>query len=335
MYIPQQGIIQHRERVILRAEELGNVKAACADAGVSRTQYYEWKRRYEAQGRVGLLDRRGPQPRPVEQVIFGHALLHPLWGCGRLSKHLKETLSLCLSGPAIQELLHRHGLGYREDRVRTVEKLAVDGKIDPPKQLIEDVARINNRFAEFGSIPTDIGELVVMDTAVVGDFFHIGRLYITVMVETAGCFAWAYLHPGRAPEMAVLALRRRMYPFYEQRGWLPDCIQTPRRPWFYQVKKKDQPLNFFRLELQVKGIEHQVVPADRKNGLITAVLQDLRKELFRPVFLDGTERSLQELQDLMDNFLDDLNRRPVNGWPLNGRAPHGFWFDEQRPCGAR
>ncbi len=335
MYIPQQGIIQHRERVIQRAEELGNVKAACADAGVSRTQYYEWKRRYEAQGRVGLLDRRGPQPRPVEQVVIGHALLHPLWGCGRLSKHLKETLSLSLSGPSIQDLLHRHGLGYREDRVRTVEKLAVEGKIDPPKQLVEDVAKINPRFAEIGRIPTDIGELVVMDTAVVGDLFNIGRLYVTVMVETAGCLAWAFLHPGRTPEMAVLALRRRMYPFYEQRGWLPDCIQTPRRSWFYQAKKKDQPRHFFRVELQMKGIEHQVVPADRKNGLITAVLQDLRKELFRPTFLDGAERSLQELQDLLDNYLDDHNRRPINDWPANGRAPHGFWFDEQGPCGAR
>ena len=335
VYIPQQDVIQHRERVIKRAEELGNVKAACADAGISRTQFYEWKRRYEAQGRVGLLDRRSQKPRPVEQVVVGHALLHPLWGCHRLSRYLRDTFDLHVSGPNIQALLHRNNLGYREDRVRTVEKLAIEGKIDPPKQLIMDVARINPRFAEFGSIPTGVGELVVMDTAVVGDFFDIGRLYITVMVETAGLYSWAYLHPGRTPEMAVLALRRRAFTFYEQRGWLPDAIETPRRPWFYQAKKKDQPLHFFRMELQVKGIRHKVVSADRKNGLVMAVLEDIRRELFRPVFLDGTERNLQELQDLMDNFLDDLNRRPVNGWPLNGRAPHGFWFDEQKPHGAR
>ena len=330
VYIPQQDVIQHRERVIKRAEELGNVKAACADAGISRTQFYEWKRRYETQGRVGLLDRRGQKPRPVERVVIGHALVHPLWGCHRLSKHLSDTLDLTVSGPSIQELLHRNNLGYREDRVRTVEKLAIEGKIDPPKQLIADVAKINPRFAEFGRIPTGVGELVVMDTAAVGDFFNIGRLYVTVMVETAGLFSWAFLNPGRTPEIVALALRRRMYPFFEQRGWLPDCIQTPRKPWFYQPKRKDQPLHFFRMELQVKGIKHQVVPADRKNGLIAAVLQDLRRELFRPVFLDGTERNLQELQDLLDNYLDNHNRRPINEWPANGRAPHSFWFDEPK-----
>ena len=88
MYIPQQNIILHRERVLQHAENIGNVKAACAQFDVSRTQYYEWKRRFEAHGRVGLLDRRGQKPRPVEQVVIGHALLHSLWGCHRLSKYL-------------------------------------------------------------------------------------------------------------------------------------------------------------------------------------------------------------------------------------------------------
>ena len=237
MYIPQQNIILHRERVLQHAEKIGNVKAACAQFDVSRTQYYEWKRRFEAHGRVGLLDRRGQKPRPVEQVVIGHALLHPLWGCHRLSRYLSEALSLKISGLVIQELLHRHGLGYREDRVRTVEKLAVEGKIDPPKQLIEDVARINPRFLEFGRIPTGVGEMIVMDTAVVGDFFHLGRIYIEIVVETSSCHCWAYLHTVRSPEMAVLALRRRPFVFFEQRGWRPDALETPRQPWFYQAKR--------------------------------------------------------------------------------------------------
>ena len=47
-----------RLRVLQRAEELGNVSAACREAGISRTLYYRWKKRFLLYGADGLHPRR-------------------------------------------------------------------------------------------------------------------------------------------------------------------------------------------------------------------------------------------------------------------------------------
>ncbi len=47
-----------RLRVLQRAEELGNVSAACREAGISRTLFYRWKKRFTLYGIDGLHPRR-------------------------------------------------------------------------------------------------------------------------------------------------------------------------------------------------------------------------------------------------------------------------------------
>ena len=44
-------------RLINTAKELGNVSEVCRQAGLSRTQFYEFKRRYDKYGLVGLNDK--------------------------------------------------------------------------------------------------------------------------------------------------------------------------------------------------------------------------------------------------------------------------------------
>ena len=47
-----------RLHVLQRAKELGNVSAACREAGISRTLYYRWKKRFTLYGIDGLHPRR-------------------------------------------------------------------------------------------------------------------------------------------------------------------------------------------------------------------------------------------------------------------------------------
>ena len=47
-----------RLRVLQRAQELGNVSAACREADISRTLDYRWKRRFTLYGSDGLHPRR-------------------------------------------------------------------------------------------------------------------------------------------------------------------------------------------------------------------------------------------------------------------------------------
>lgn len=52
-------ILAMRAHVLRRAEALGNVSAACREAGISRTFFYRWRRRLTAMGQVGELPESG------------------------------------------------------------------------------------------------------------------------------------------------------------------------------------------------------------------------------------------------------------------------------------
>jgi hypothetical protein len=53
---PEIKIAEQRLSVLKLAKALGNVSAACKQRGMSRTQFYEYKRRFQTHGIEGLVD---------------------------------------------------------------------------------------------------------------------------------------------------------------------------------------------------------------------------------------------------------------------------------------
>ena len=53
---PETKIVHQRMSVLELAEALGNASEACRQRGVSRTQFYEYKRRFQTHGLEGLKD---------------------------------------------------------------------------------------------------------------------------------------------------------------------------------------------------------------------------------------------------------------------------------------
>ena len=51
---PEIKIAEQRLSVLELAKALGNVSAACKQRGMSRTQFYEYKRRFQTHGIEGL-----------------------------------------------------------------------------------------------------------------------------------------------------------------------------------------------------------------------------------------------------------------------------------------
>ena len=84
------SILTMRLRVMRRAHELNSVTLACQEAGISRTLFYRWRKRFERYGADGLHPRRQqarrgrpPQIAPhTERLILGVALAWPTWGWG-------------------------------------------------------------------------------------------------------------------------------------------------------------------------------------------------------------------------------------------------------------
>ena len=54
MTVAEKKVARHRLSVLELAKALGNVSEACRRRGISRTQFYEYKRRFQTHGLEGL-----------------------------------------------------------------------------------------------------------------------------------------------------------------------------------------------------------------------------------------------------------------------------------------
>ena len=111
-----------------RAEQLGNVSAACRELGISRSLFYRWKDRYERHGRDGRHPRQGARKgRPHglsvqdEQAIVAIALSHPTCGPVFYSMYLARQHRY-LSSSTVYRALRRMGLGTRQKRLVVLEQ---------------------------------------------------------------------------------------------------------------------------------------------------------------------------------------------------------------------
>src|SRR5690349_1404627 len=78
---PATKVAHQRLSVLQLAQELGSVSKACRQAGMDRTSFYEWKRRFQTHGLAGLKDlpplpksHPATTPEPVQERIVELAL---------------------------------------------------------------------------------------------------------------------------------------------------------------------------------------------------------------------------------------------------------------------
>ena len=113
---PAEIIYHRRVRLLSLADELGNVAEACRQMGISRTRYYEWRRRVEQYGLEALMPkaRRSPQlpnatPIHVVEELLTLAVTVPTIGCRQYADRLAER-GYVVSKTTVQKLLVDHGL---------------------------------------------------------------------------------------------------------------------------------------------------------------------------------------------------------------------------------
>jgi transposase len=125
---PDDSILTMRLHVMQRTQELKSATLACQEAGISRTVFYRWRKRFERYGPDGLHPRRH-QPRPgrprqialhVERLIMGVALAWPTSVCGRVAAHVARDHGLRVAPSTVQRILRRE----RERESRAVRHYA-------------------------------------------------------------------------------------------------------------------------------------------------------------------------------------------------------------------
>jgi DNA-directed RNA polymerase subunit H (RpoH/RPB5) len=166
MTTTEKKIVRQRLSALQLAESLSNVTEACRRREMSRTQFYEYKRRFQTHGLEGLKDlppihkshTQTTPPKVVEQILE-RSLQHPMWGCVRLSDQLKLK-RVSVSSPTIQKILIQHELVSKHQRLLRLEEKALDEKIPLTPEQAKAIEKTNPCFKERQVESSGPGELL-------------------------------------------------------------------------------------------------------------------------------------------------------------------------------
>lgn len=321
----KEKVARQKLSVLELAQTLGNVSEACKMRGVSRTQFYEYKRRFQTHGLEGLKDlppihKTHPFTTPPEQVeqVLAMSLDHPTWGCVKLSSMLKLA-GISISSPTIQHILIKNGMASRYERLLKLEEKVAQHAIELTPEQVEQIEKANPCFRERHVESSRPGELLSQDTLYVGVLKGVGRVYLHAVVDTYGSYAFGFLHTSKQPEAAVAVLHNEALPFYQDRGLKVDAVITDNGREF--CGKDTHP---YELYLQLNDIEHRntKVRHPQTNGFVERFNRTVLDEFFRIAFRTKFYESVEALQTDLDTWLVHYNtERPHQGYRNMGRRP--------------
>lgn len=318
-------IAQQRLSLLELAQGLGNVAEACRQRGVSRTQFYEYKRRFQTHGMVGLKDmppihQTHPQTTPPEVVdrLLAVSMENPTRGCNWLhDRLLLEGISV--SAPTIQGILNKHEMGSRYERLLKLEARALQEAIELTPQQVVWLEKANPSFRERHVESSRPGELLCQDTFYVGRLKGVGKVYLHAVVDTFSSYAFGYLHTSKQPEAAALVVHNDVLPFYQAHDLPLKAILTDNGREFCGTEAHP-----YELYLALNDIDHRrtKVRSPQTNGFIERFNRTALDEFFRIAFRTTFYESVEHLQTDFDQWLVTYNmERPHQGYRNMGRRP--------------
>jgi hypothetical protein len=322
---PVEKIARQRLSVLQLAEALDNVSAACRQRGMTRTQFYDYKRRFELQGLEGLKDlppihKTHPQTTPPEVVeqILALSLAHPAWGCVRLSERLKLD-GVSVSSPTIQSILIKHEMGSKFERLLKLEAQAMTEGIELTAEQVAQLEKANPCYRERHVESSRPGELLAQDTFFVGSFKGVGKVYLHTVVDTYSSYAFGFLHTSKVPEAAVAVLHNDALPFYAAFGITVETILTDNGREFCGTDTHP-----YELYLALNDLTHRrtKVRHPQTNGFVERFHRTVKEEFFEVALRETFYATTDDLQADLDRWLIHYNtERPHLGYRNLGRRP--------------
>jgi transposase InsO family protein len=322
---PALKLAHKRLSVLQLAEALGNVSEACRHSGMDRTSFYEYKRRFQTHGIEGLKDlppihKTHPQTTPPEVVekVLALSMAHPTRGCVWLSDKLKLE-GIHVSSPTVQDILIKQGMGKRYERLLKLEEHAAQAALPLTPEQVALIEKNNPCFRERHIESSRPGELLSQDTFYVGRLKGVGRVYLHVVVDTYGSYAFGFLHTSKQPEAAVAVVHNDVLPFYQARDLAVTAILTDNGREFCGSDRHP-----YELYLQLNDIEHRTTRVRRPqtNGFVERFNRTVLDEFLRTAFRTKFYETVEELQADLDQWLVYYNtERPHHGYRNMGRRP--------------
>ena len=199
-------IFNHRLSLLSRAKSINNISAACREAGVSRSYYYKWVKRFATFGAQGLYERQRPKPKMpnstkdhVVDKILSLIRSYPTYGPARVANEIGGIVC-----PAtVYNILKRRGLSRKIDRLLALEEIPKTVKVSP---ILQRKIYEEKELPNIKSYHT--GYMLSVDTFYVCRLKGIGRIYQFTAIDTYSSFGFAHLYTDKTSKSSVDFLRR-------------------------------------------------------------------------------------------------------------------------------
>ena len=327
---PVDIVHQRRVAAVTHAVEGGNVSETARVFGVSRKTIHGWKRLAERHGMAALRpkDRRRPQmpnatPTWVIDQLLQLAIVEPTRGARYYADRLGSD-GFAISKSGIQNLLNRHGLGRRSERVAAAGRLALfsaglvtDAGIDGLTQR----DRGPSGFCLWAGAPA---ALVGLDGFYIGKLKGVGEVWQLTAVDTRSRIADVWITVGRptaATTVRFVDLVRRRW---RDRGYTIDAFLSDNGGEFVGRR--------FTGHLDHLGISHHRIPprSPNHNAVVERFHQTMLEECWRPAFHRRLFTSIHQLQAQANAWLKSYSNRPNHGDWMNGRTPNQLLNTDQQ-----
>ena len=316
-------VVEERLKLLDLAETSGNISTTCRQLGVSRTQYYEYKRRYKQQGIEGLVNRSSAHhshpfttPLEVEQRILVVSLEHPSWGCNKLCDQLTlEEINRQAS--TIQKILKKNGMGTAYERYLQLEEILSQTVNSLTDEQVVFVEKYNPAFRERNEKSNAPGEMLCQDTISVGHLPTIGKVYVHTVLDTYSCYAFCLVSTTRKSGDAVVILEDIVLPFFIDQELNTKVVVTGSGNAFKNEFNNSYMLCLNRNHIRQRRPKHR----PWTNGFIERFKHTAIEEFFRKALPTGYD-SIQALQVDLDSWLRSYNHeRLIQGYPNFGKRP--------------
>ncbi len=319
----EDNVHAFRLRLFERAERLGNVSAACRELGVSRSLYYQLRKRFVRYGRDGLHPkrRRGRAGRPprldaaMERQVLALSLAWPSWGPQQLSAQLARQ-GIVVARSTVYRVLRRRGLGRRQQRF-----VALEGHSAERAGLLTE--RTRQALARGRPVPSDRhveasvpGELVCLDCFYVGNLKGVGKVWQITACDVASSYGLAQLFIGD-PNATVAArfVRDFVVPEFKRAGFPVSRVLTDRGSEFKGA---------FALACRNLRLRHTRTKPRHAftNGFVERLQQTILHDHWRIEFRRRYFTRIEQLERSLQSYLRFYNfERAHHGYRTQGRSP--------------
>lgn len=321
-------IIGNKLGLLNLAKELDNVSRACKILGFSRDTFYRYRTALQTGGVEALIDKSRRKPNrknrtdeATEAAVVAFALDFPAYGQVRAANELRKA-GVFISPSGVRCVWLRHGLACFKQRLCALERRLSEnqGMVLTEAQVVALETKREDDLA-CGEIDTaHPGYLGSQDTFYVGTLKGVGRIYQQTFVDTYSKWAAAKLYTTKTPITSADLLNDRVLPFFESQGMGVLRMLTDRGTEY--CGKPEQ--HDYELYLALNDIEHTKTKArhPQTNGICERFHKTVLQEFYQVAFRKRLYRSLEELQQDLDLWIEIYNReRTHQGKMCCGRTP--------------